>query len=213
MFWKIFSKEEIKKLWKPFISLFLIIFLIINWQEVSWIFNYKAVSGIITDFFQKNRSEKISNLTDQKNKIEYSEKENSLEIPKIGISAPLILASSENEVYKFLDRGVVHFPNSVLPGEQGQTIILGHSAPSNWPKIKDNWVFSRLNELKDGDEVFLHFNRGKYRYYVLKKIFLEKGERIPEQNLTNSENVLILISCWPPGKDIKRIAVMAEMED
>lgn len=208
---------EFKKLWKVFILLFLVIFVIFNWNEVSWIFNYKAVWGTISDLFQKEKQEsKTLILKDEsKENIEYSEKENSLEISKIEISAPLIFVSNENEVYKALDRGVVHFPTSVLPGEAGQTIILGHSAPPGWPKIKYDWVFSRLNELEAGDEIFVYFNHKKFTYYVSEKVFLERGEEIPkdltdsEKDLTNSENALILISCWPPGKDIRRIAVVA----
>jgi len=30
--------------------------------------------------------------------------------------------------------------------------------------------------------------------------------------LTNSDNMLVLISCWPPGKDIRRIAVEAKLK-
>jgi LPXTG-site transpeptidase (sortase) family protein len=86
---------------------------------------------------------------------------------------------------------------------------LGHSAPAGWPKIKYDWVFSRLNELSDGDEIFVYFENKKYTYQFSKKIFLEKGEELPSL-LTNSENILVLISCWPPGKDLRRIAVVAK---
>ena len=51
----------------------------------------------------------------------------------------------------------------------------------------------------------------KITYYVTDTIFLEKGEEIPEKDLTNSQNYLIIISCWPPGKDSKRIAIMSEL--
>jgi sortase (surface protein transpeptidase) len=65
--------------------------------------------------------------------------------------------------------------------------------------------------LTEKDEIFVHFEHQKYTYYVTKKIFLRKGEEIP-QGLTNSENMLILLSCWPPGKDYKRIAVEATLK-
>lgn len=209
-------KKNLKIFWKPFLIVFLIFFLIINWQRVSWIFNYRVISGIFSDFFKKENLTINSNNSEDIKKnsplFEYSEKENSLEIPKIEISAPLVLVNSEKEVYKALDRGVVLFPSSVLPGESDQTIILGHSAPVGWPKIKYDWVFSRLNELEIGDEIFVYFNHQKYPYLVVKKIFLERGEEIPE-DLTSSENMLILISCWPPGKDLRRIAVAATIKN
>ncbi|MBT9169070.1 MAG: hypothetical protein DDT19_02422 [Syntrophomonadaceae bacterium] len=204
---------EFKKLWKPFIFLLFISFLVINWPDVSWIFNYRIISGIVTDFFQEiNQKITLGNEKEIK-EFEYLEKENILEIPKIGISVPLIFIknSDEKEVAKSLDRGAVHYPGSVLPGQNGQTIILGHSAPPHWPKIKYDWVFSHLNELTEGDRVFVRFNEQEYSYGVTKKFFLERGEKIPEEDLTNSENVLILITCWPPGKDIRRIAIWAEL--
>ena len=110
---------------------------------------------------------------------------------------------------KALNIGVVLFPDSVLPGESGQTIILGHSAPVGWPKIKYDWIFSRLNELTEGDEIIVYFNNRKYAYVVSRKVFLERGEEISEDGLTNDENMVVLISCWPPGKDLRRIAVEA----
>jgi len=209
---------EIKKLWKVFIILFLIIFVIFNWNEVSWIFNYRAVSGLLSDFFKgsdkeiqkDDRHDYYEGEEDKSSSSSFATarvKEDSLEIPKIEVSAPLIFVEDRDKVYKTLDNGVVHYPDSVLPGEKGQTIILGHSAPPNWPDIKYDDVFSRLNELEEGDEVFVYFDHREYVYSVIKKIFLEKGEEIPENALTNSDNMLVLISCWPPGKDIRRIAV------
>jgi len=193
---------EFKKLLPVFIFLFLTFSLVINWNKVSWIFNYRAVSGVFSEFCQADFFKKEAKPAD------YYEKENGVEIPKIGISAPLISVEPGGQVEKSLDSGVVHFPDSVLPGEAGQTVILGHSAPAGWPEIKYDWVFSRLDELAEGDEIIVYFNHEKFSYFVDRKIFLERGEEIP-QNLTNSENSLVLISCWPPGKDIKRIAVVA----
>ena len=202
--------EEIRQLWKPFLIIFFISFLILNWNNISWIFNYRVISQTIANFFQKDNS--LKSGVSETIEFEYSEKENSLEIPKVEVSAPLIFVEYIDEVHKTLDKGVVHFPDSVLPGEKGQTIILGHSAPPNWPDINYDNVFSRLNELEGEDEIFVYFNHQKYNYSVIKKIFLERGEEIPENTLTNSDNMLILISCWPPGKDIKRIAVEAKIK-
>lgn len=208
---------EIKKLWKVFIFLFLIIFVIFNWNEVSWIFNYKAVSGLLTDFFKRSDKEieKIDSYNDSSdNRYDYYEEEDSLEIPKIEVSAPLIFTETaeQKEIGKSLNIGVVHFLGSALPGQAGQTIILGHSAPPGWPKIKYDGIFTHLNELVEGDEIYVFFNNRKYEYLVIRKVFLEKGEEV-SKDLTNNKNMLVLISCWPPGKDIRRIAVEAAIKN
>ena len=202
-------KEDIKRLYKAFLFIFLISFLIINWNDISWIFNYRVISQTISNFFQKDSP--IESKMPETIEFEYSEQENSLEIPKIEVSVPLIFVEDIDKVYKTLDRGVVHYPGSVLPGENGQTIILGHSAPPNWPDINYDNVFSRLNELEKGDEIFVYFEHQRFNYSVTNKFFLERGEEVPEY-LTNSDNMLILISCWPPGKDIRRIALEASLK-
>ena len=45
------NKNEAKKILKIAILIYLASFLIINWNDVSWIFNYKEVSGLVSDFF------------------------------------------------------------------------------------------------------------------------------------------------------------------
>lgn len=198
---------EFKKLWKVFIFLFVLFFLIFNWNRVSWIFNYRTVSALFSDTFVRTEGVRETDF----NSSEQFARECRIEIPEIGIVAPLLFSGipDQKEIEKLLDYGAVHFPDSVLPGKPGQTLVLGHSAPVGWPKIKYDWVFSKLNELVQGDRIYVFFNNKKYEYIVSRKVFLERGEEISPQPLTDSENMLILISCWPPGKDVKRIAVEA----
>ncbi len=186
-----------------FASLYLIVFLTLNFIEF-WHWIKRKIS------FSK-KVEELRNTVQENEEIPYTEKGDSVEVPKIEVKAPLVLIeSSENEDFlKALDRGVVLHPQSVLPGEKGKILILGHSAPSGYPQINYDWVFSRLNELEPGDQIYVNFQRRHYSYNVSQKIFLEKGEEIPK-NLTNSLSMLYLISCWPPGRDIERIAIKAE---
>lgn len=207
-------EKENKVLFKYFVLIFLITALVISWNDISWLFNYRAIGGLVSDMFSFQTTAETAGIVQQSRPLKNSEptdKENSLEIPKIGISVPLVSSenSTQKDFSKLLDKGVVRFPDSVLPGEPGQTIILGHSAPPGWPKIKYDWVFTKISELAEGDEIFVYFERRKYVYYVTGKLFLDRGEEL-SYPLTNSENILVLISCWPPGKDIKRIAVVAE---
>ena len=202
--------------------LFAMAFLVINWNRVSWIFNYQAIFGYASEFFEKPvlinaANENPSPLALESATIagEISQKANGIEIPKLGlVDIPLVLNEkfTDSEVYRALDRGVVYYPGSALPGENGQTYVLGHSAPPNWPKIKYQWVFSKLEDLLPGDEIFVYYNNRKLTYIVTDTVFVHRGEEIPHPDLTKNHNVLVLISCWPPGKDIHRIAVMAEMK-
>jgi sortase A len=213
------EKEELKNLIKPFIVIFVILLLIFNWSEISWIFNYRFISTLFTSgdeiVADKENNNQSDNNDDSEIKLEnYSPKEDSLEIAKIAIQAPLISVVDTEiaTIEEGLDRGVVHYPDSVLPGEPGDTIVLGHSAPENWPDINYDDVFSELNSLEKDDIIFLYFNHQKYVYSVVSKEILEKGEEIQPISLTNNENMLILVSCWPPGKNYQRIAVRSVIQ-
>lgn len=204
-----------RKLWKFFIILFLISFLIINWSDISWVFNYKAVSGKIASFFKKEEVIKKSGGEEEPNVVDYSDKGNLIEVPAIGIQAPIIFLENscakdncEKEFEQALKKGVLHYPNTALPGEKGEIVILGHSAPENWPKIDYDWIFSDLDKLNPGDKIYVYFEGRRYVFETKEKLFLAAGQDLP-QSLTESDSMLILMSCWPPGKDRERIAVKA----
>jgi len=114
---------------------------------------------------------------------------------------------------KDLDAGVVFYPGSVYPGQTGQMIILGHSAPPGWPTIKHDWVFTDLDKLSVGDTVLIDVNNKQYTYIVKQKDIIKKGADVPTNSSVTTNNVLTLISCWPPGKDYQRIAVQAELQN
>jgi LPXTG-site transpeptidase (sortase) family protein len=213
------TKEDIGKFIKIFIFFSLVILIIINWETIKGIFNYQSIYGDIMNSLKIKKEKEVVltvpeiELSEPKKEAKYTEKSDSVEIPKIGVSAPLIFIEGTNnkDYEKALKQGVVHYSQSALPGENGQTIILGHSAPAGWPKINYDWIFSKINELKTGDEVFVYYQNHEYRYLVTKNYILKSGDDIPKGDLTNSKNMLILISCWPPGVNLKRIAVEAEL--
>ncbi len=194
------------KFLKYFILIFLVFLFIFNWNDLSWVFSYRTVSTLLSDFFKTEVYEDEIIYSDN-----YTDKKNSIEIPKIEITAPLVIVESSdpNKVYQSLDKGVVIWPESKLPGQVGQTILLGHSSPPNWPKIKHDWVFTKINELEKENEVIIYFNNEKFSYRVKDKIFLERGEEVPNDLTNLDKDTIILISCWPPGKDVRRIAVVA----
>ena len=231
------DKKRAKQLLKATVLIYLASFLIINWNDVSWIFNYQEVSGLISDFFNPypsidastmdvyfypNHSQETAQTppitADQpvkEIKTNYTDKQNTLEVPKIGISIPIIFSSSADKttIMKDLDAGVVFYPGSVYPGQNGQMIILGHSAPSGWPHIKHDWAFTDLEKLTVGDTVLIDLNNKQYTYIVKEKNIIKKGADVPTDISTTNSNVLTLISCWPPGKDYQRIAVTAELQN
>lgn len=225
------NKENAKKLLKFAALIYLASFLAINWNDVSWIFNYKAVNSLVDDFFNPypsinasamdvyfypNHSQNGNQPVKQEIKdikTTYTSKQNTLEIPKISIEVPIIFSASQakESLIKDLNSGVIFYPGSVYPGQAGQMIILGHSAPVGWPKIKYDWAFSDLDKLLPGDAILIDLNNKQYTYIVKQTTIIKKGADVPQDSALANKNILILISCWPPGKDYQRIAVIAEM--
>lgn len=235
------DKKQAIKLAKFTALLYVASFLIINWSEVSWIFNYKEVSNLVEDFlnpypsidqasmagyFYPNHSSKNNSTNESSNssneniitknteaKTSYTNKQNTIEIPAINIEAPIIFSQSTDKtsLMKDLDSGVIYYPGSVYPGQNGQIIILGHSAPQGWPKTKYEWVFSDLSKLKIGDKILIDLNNKQYTYIVKQTKIIARGAEVPTYASSTSDSFLTLISCWPPGKDYQRIAVQAEL--
>ncbi len=225
------NTKGIKKILKVAVLIYLASFLIVNWKDVSWVFNYKEMSGLVSDFFNPypsigantinayfypnhSQNNPVVELVDSVKTV-YTDKQNTLEIPKISISVPIVFSTSAeiSALEKDLDSGVVYYPGSVYPGQIGQIVVLGHSAPPGWPKVKHDWVFTDLDKLSPGDTVLIDLNNKQYTYIVKQKTIIERGEEAPQDGLSADKNVLTLISCWPPGKDYQRIAVQAILLD
>ncbi len=223
------SKKQLIKIAKIAVLIYASAFLVINWNDISWVFNYKAVYGIVDDFFNPypgigassmgayfypNHSQDAGQAIKEV-KTEYTDKQNTLEIPKISLLTPIVFSASaeKSSLMKDLDMGVVYYPGSVYPGQTGQIVILGHSSPSGWPKIKYDWVFTNLEQLVAGDSILIDLNNKQYKYIVKRKTIIKGGADVPLDGFAANNNVLTLISCWPPGKDYQRIAVQAELAD
>ena len=224
------NRDQAKKLLKIAVVIYVASFLVINWDDVSWVFNYKEVGGLFSDFFNPYPTIDASSMDEYfypnhsqqpviavtpvaqtiKNlQTSYTDKQNTLEIPKISISVPIVFATSTDKasLMKDLDLGTVFYPGSVYPGQTGQIIILGHSAPPGWPTIKHDWVFTNLDKLSVGDQVIVDVNNQQYIYIVQQTSIIKRGADVPTSSAIASSNVLTLVSCWPPGKDYQRIAV------
>lgn len=208
-----------------FIFLFLGALILFQWQTIKQVFNYKTIYGElmyaaktrllreITQSFQVPQVNLVPTASEAEPTATPSLPSYSLSIPKLGITAPILFGENSSEEYlqRLLKQGVVAYPDSVPIGSEGTTVILGHSAPPGWPKIRYDWVFSDLNSLRAGDQIQVLGDGKEYTYEVTKKFFLAKGQEIPIVSITGSKSIIILLTCWPPGIDYKRIAVQAEL--
>lgn len=231
------KKTKNKLLWHrflPLIALFLVLLLIVLfWTNVSWIASGNVWRQILSDVFPQyfprpyvlvvknpaliSGTAQIDDRPSIKSDAsaapaavaEKKPRRDMLTIPKINITAPIITAETHDKkvINGLLDFGVVLYPGSAPFGHDGQTVILGHSAPAGWPKIKYEWVFSRINDLEPGDMIVATYNYETRYYKVAAKKIVNPQDGVPAPTVEG--NSLMIISCWPPGKSAKRIAVEA----
>ncbi|MDD5738860.1 MAG: sortase [Candidatus Pacebacteria bacterium] len=223
-----------KILLKYFLILSAIFLVIFNWGYIDWFFNYKTVGenlgylarktigqNEVSVYFSEiallslpNQSSSTTQQVQPKPKPVDITRPSYISIPIIGVNAPISFTQSRSQKVfaSLLNVGVLHYPDSTLPGTVGTTIILGHSAPPNWPKIRYDSVFNNLKDLKPGDEISIDFHGEIYKYIVRDTFFVKAGQDL-SQYLTFNRNMLLLVSCWPPGHNLQRIVVEAELSN
>jgi sortase A len=103
-----------------------------------------------------------------------------------------------------LRAGAGHYPNTPLPGEEGNVAIAGHRTTYGKP-------FANLDRLTVGDEIFLETPVGKYTYRVIKDPFPVEANDFSVINQTPG-HMLTLTTCHPKGSARQRLIVKAELE-
>lgn len=140
-------------------------------------------------------------------------------IPRINKNVPVVGVSSENlikrdwgalesDIQGALREGVVHYPGTAQPGDQGNVVITGHSSYFPWDPGRFKDVFALLHEIIIGDQVIVFHDQEKYTYevYDTEVVTPDKVEVLTQQG----EDRLTLITCTPVGTNLKRLIVYAK---
>ena len=144
--------------------------------------------------------------------IQASSPEPTIKIPSIGVDAPVIydeVRTEDNAVQKALERGVLHFGKSALPGEVGNAIFVGHSSNLPWVPGNYKFVFALLDKVQIGQDIVLEYNGTRYTYRINdSKIVSPENIAVLEDSTTSK---LTLITCTPVGSNSQRLVVSAEL--
>jgi len=103
-----------------------------------------------------------------------------------------------------LRAGAGHYPNTPLPGEEGNVAIAGHRTTYGKP-------FANLDHLAVGDDIVLETPIGRHVYRVTRSPFV-----VPNTDFTvisqTPGHTLTLTTCHPKGSARQRLVVKAEMQ-
>lgn len=132
-------------------------------------------------------------------------------IPVVQISTENLIkrdwGALENDIQDALRDGVVHFPGTANPGDEGNVVITGHSSYFPWDPGRFKDVFADLHYVHEGDTVIVYHNQKKYEYviYEITKVNPDQIEVLTQEG----ENRLTLITCTPIGTNWRRLIVKA----
>ena len=134
-------------------------------------------------------------------------------IPRLEITAQVTWSRAFSTMEEDLKYGVAHHPETPYPGEYGTASIHGHSS-GNWNDGDFKTVFTKINFLEPGDEVFVtvHSLSGeirKYRFIVRSEKVYSKTD--PEQFQQRNGNFLNLSTSWPVGTARERYVVTTKL--
>ena len=116
-----------------------------------------------------------------------------------------------------LRAGAGHYPNTPLPGQVGNVAIAGHRTTYGRP-------FNRLDELQDGDEIWLVTPVGDHRYVVTDEPASDNCRRTDgaacitdpkdwQVVAPTSGSTLTLTTCHPKGSAAERLIIRAVLVD
>ncbi|MEI7683229.1 MAG: class D sortase [Candidatus Saccharibacteria bacterium] len=133
-------------------------------------------------------------------------------IPKINVEIPVVYDQSsidESAIETSLESGVVHYATTSSPGEQGNTVIFGHSSNNILNKGKYKFAFVLLNRLQVGDTFTLTKDGKRYVYQIYERKIVKPTE-VSVLGPTGKTATVTLITCDPPGTSINRLVVIGE---
>ena len=154
--------------------------------------DYTKASNWFPVEFPKTEAKEISEYT--------------LSIPKLGIFDAKVLIGGED-----LNKSLIHFGGTGLPGKPGKGVIFGHSVLPQFFNPKDyKTIFSTLPTLSEGDEIFVTFDNVTYKYVVISMRVVDPDDiSVLEQEYDDS--YLSLVTCVPPGTYWKRLIVKTRL--
>jgi LPXTG-site transpeptidase (sortase) family protein len=133
-------------------------------------------------------------------------------IPKISVNAPVVYSEqtiNEKSFQRALQHGVVHYPQTALPGEAGNVVLFGHSSGQWWAPGDYKFVFSLLDKLAVDDVLNIDYQGTRYTYKVTSThVVLPDDVRVLTQDSNNY--TLTLLTCTPVGTNAKRLVIEAK---
>lgn len=134
----------------------------------------------------------------------------SVMVPSINIQIPVdftLQSSSEEAVQQALEGGVVHYPNTVLPGQNGNGAYFGHSSQNIFNNGKYKFAFVALHLVKTGDVFYVTYQGKVFAYEIFAREIVAPSQVSVLTDTKGEQATAVLITCDPPGLSTNRLVV------
>lgn len=134
-------------------------------------------------------------------------------IPKINVQIPLNFDSNstnEADIENDLESGVVHYPTTSDPGQNGNSAYFGHSSNNIFNKGKYKFAFVLLHQLVPGDTFYITKDSKVYAYKVFSKTVVDPSEVGVLNPVIDHPATATLITCDPPGTSLRRLVIVGD---
>lgn len=175
-------------------------------------FNSQLISGQIAYYLNQHKHVSVSSLDNQVAAATVVKNaQPQITINKISVHAPVLFDQTvinESNFLQALHNGVVHYPNTAVPGQVGNVVIFGHSSGQWWAPGNYKFVFTLLGKVTLGDKIFITYQGTRYIYQVSDtKVVQPNDLSVLNQG---SNHTLTLITCTPVGTSAKRLIITAQ---
>lgn len=134
-------------------------------------------------------------------------------IPKINAEIPVNYSETSNlesAIQNGLENGVVHYPTTALPGQNGNAVYFGHSSSNILNKGKFKFAFLFLHRLVIDDTFYLTNNGKIYVYKVISRKVVAPNDVSVLYPVSGQTATATLITCDPPGTSAHRLIVVGQ---
>lgn len=133
-----------------------------------------------------------------------------IQIPKIGVDSIVVNGVSRDDLRK----GPGHYPDTPMPGQEGNAAIAGHRTTYGAP-------FGNLDQLAQGDLIQVRTVQGNFKYRVREQLVVRPSDVVvllptpvdPNNPQKGYEATLTLTTCNPKYSAAQRLIIKATLED
>lgn len=143
--------------------------------------------------------------------LDYEIEEYRLDIPAVEVSNAKVRVGGTD-----LNKSLIQYPGTALPGEPGAPVIFGHSVlrqfynPSEKNPRRYSSIFSKIMTLKPGDKIYLTHKNVKYTYEVQSNTEVQPTDTFILAQRYDARQ-LKLVTCVPEGTVLRRGIVIAQL--